>query len=85
MSEQQIGRITHWFGKIGVAVIDIDEGTLSVGDTIHVKGNTSDFTHTIESIQLDGENVETASKGMSVGVKVSGRARRTDNVYKVTD
>lgn len=84
MTEQQIGRITHWFGHIGVAVIDIDEGTLSVGDTIHVHGCTSDFTHTIDSMQCDDEPVETASKGMSVGVKVPERARRTDVVFRTT-
>ena len=83
MSEKEIGHINHWFGKIGVAVIDIDKGTLSVGDTIHVKGNTSDFTMEIGEMQVDGETVEKAKKGMSVGVKVNDRARRTDTVYKV--
>ncbi|MDP6890312.1 MAG: hypothetical protein QF471_03195 [Phycisphaerales bacterium] len=85
MSEKQIGHISHWFGNIGVVVIDVDKGTLTVGDTIHVKGNTTDFTQTIESMQLDGETVEKAKKGMSVGVKVSDRARRTDLVFKVAD
>jgi putative protease len=85
MSEKQVGHISHWFGNIGVVVIDVDKGTLTVGDTIHVKGNTTDFTQTIESMQLDGETVEKAKKGMSVGVKVSDRARRTDLVFKVAD
>ena len=85
MSEKQIGSVTHWFGKINVVVIDIHKGTLSVGDTIHIKGQTSDFIQTIESMQLDGEDVKKAKKGMSVGVKVSERVRRTDSVYKVSD
>ena len=85
MSEQQIGNISHWFGKINVAVIEIHKGSLTIGDTIRIKGQTSDFTQTIESMQLDGEIVESAKKGMSIGIKVSDRARRTDNVYKITD
>ena len=85
MSEQQIGSITHWFGKLKVVVIEIHKGKLSVGDTIRIKGQTTDFTQTIESMQLDGENVEKAKKGQSVGVKVSDRVRRTDSVYKIAD
>jgi putative protease len=85
MSEQQIGGITHWFGKIKVIVIEIHKGKLSVGDTIRIKGQTTDFTHTIDSMQLDGETVEKAKKGQSVGVKVSTRARRTDSVFKIAD
>ena len=85
MSEKQIGSVTHWFGKINVVVIEIHKGKLSVGDKIHIKGQTSDFIQTIESMQLDGEDVKKAKKGMSVGVKVSKRVRRTDSVYKVSD
>ena len=85
MSEKQIGSITHWFGKIKVIVIDISKGKLEIGDKIRVKGQTTDFTKTIKSMQLDGESVEKAKKGQSVGVKVSKRARRTDSVYKITD
>ena len=82
-AEKEIGRISHWFGHLGVAVIDIETGTLSIGDTIHIKGHTTDSTLTIEAMQLDGEDVESASKGTSVGIKVPDRARRTDHVYKV--
>jgi len=85
MSEQQIGSISHWFGKIKVIVIEIHKGKLSVGDTIRIKGQTTDFTQTIKSMQLDGESVEKAKKGQSVGVKVSKRARRTDSVFKIAD
>ena len=85
MSEKQIGSVTHWFGKINVVVIEIHKGTLSIGDKIHIKGQTSDFIQTIETMQLDGEDVKKAKKGMSVGVKVSERVRRTDSVYKVSD
>jgi hypothetical protein len=84
MAEQKIGRITHYFSKIGVAAIEITDGTLAVGDTIHVKGHTSDFTQTIDSMQIDGESVQTAAQGDGVGLKVAGHAREHDDVYKVT-
>lgn len=85
MPEQQIGTVTHYFGKIGVAAIDVTEGILSVGDTIHVKGHTSDFTQTVDSMEVDGQAVQQASAGESVGIKVAEHAREHDAVYKVTD
>ena len=85
MAEQQIGRVTHYFGKIQVAAIEITEGTLSVGDTIHFKGHTSDFTQTVDSMQIEGESVQQASAGQGVGIRVIEHAREHDDVYKVTD
>ena len=85
MAEKHIGHVSHYFGKIGVAVIDIDKGELSIGDTIHVKGHTSDFTQSIESMQLDGEAVEKAKKGQSIGVKIAEHVRRKDEVLLVKE
>lgn len=84
MAEEQIGRVTHYFGRIGVAAIEITEGSLSVGDTVHIQGHTSDFTQKIDSMQMDGNSVKTVSKGESVGIKVAEHAREHDTVYKVT-
>ena len=84
MAEEQVGKITHYFGKIGVAAIEITHGTLAVGDTIHVKGHTSDFTLTIESMQIDGKSVDRAGVGENVGLKVPEHAREHDEVTKVT-
>jgi len=85
MAEVQIGKVTHYFGKIGVAAIEITEGSLSVGDTIHIKGHTSDFTQKVESMQIDNAPVETAAPGQTVGLKVAEHAREHDVVYKVVD
>ena len=82
MAEQQIGRVTHYFGKIGVAAIEVTDGVLSVGDTIHIKGHTSDFTQTVDSMQLDNANISEAAPGDRIGVKVPDRVRRGDAVYK---
>jgi translation initiation factor IF-2 len=85
MAETEIGKVTHYFGKIGVAAIEITGGTLHVGDTIHIKGNTSDFSQPVDSMQIDGQNVEEATVGQSVGIRVAEHAREHDFVYKETD
>lgn len=83
MAEVELGRVTHYFGRIGVAAIEITQDTLRVGDTIHVKGHTSDFLQKIDSIQIDGQSVPEATVGQSIGIKVIGHAREHDAVYKV--
>jgi putative protease len=85
MPETEIGVIRHYFDKAGVAAIDITEGELNVGDTIHIKGNTTDFTTTVDSMQIEHESVEKAKPGDSIGVKVGERVRQNDNVFKVTE
>ncbi|MBN2026720.1 MAG: hypothetical protein JW854_08195 [Actinobacteria bacterium] len=82
--EKQIGRITHYFAKINVAAIELS-GELRVGDTIHIKGHTSDWTQDVASIQIEHDQVEQAGPGDEVGIKVEGHAREHDIVYKVTD
>jgi putative protease len=83
MAEQKIGIVTHYFGKIGVAALKITDGELSVGDTIHIKGHTSDFTQTVDSMQAEHESVEVARAGDEVGVKTAEYVREQDAVYKV--
>jgi putative protease len=84
MAEQKIGVVTHYFGKIGVAALEVTEGELRVGDTIRVKGHTSDFTQTVESMQVEHEAVEVARKGDEVGLKTAEYVREHDSVYKVS-
>jgi putative protease len=83
MPEEEIGKVADFFAKIGVAAIDLT-GTLSVGDTIHIKGHTTDFTQTIDSMQVEHQNVQKAGPGDSIGIKVKDRVRDSDIVYKVT-
>jgi len=83
MAEERIGRVTHYFGKMQVAIVEIEAGTLAVGDTIHIKGHTSDFTQTVDSMQLEHEGVETATVGQAIGLKVAEHAREHDEVFKV--
>jgi translation initiation factor IF-2 len=85
MAEVEIGKITHYFSKIGVAAIEITNGTLDVGDTLHVKGHTTDFTQKIDSLQLDNQSVQQATVGQNVGFKEADHARTHDAVYKVVE
>ena len=85
MAEVELGRITHYFGKIGVAAIEITQDSLAVGDTIHIKGHTSDFNQKVDSMQIDGQPVDEATVGQSVGIKVAEHAREHDTVYKVIE
>jgi putative protease len=81
--EQEIGKVTHYFGKFGVAAIEITQGSLAVGETIHIKGHTTDFTQKVESMQIEHQQVARAEAGQSVGIKVVEHARPHNLVYKV--
>jgi len=84
MAEEKIATVIKYFSKIGVAAVRM-EGSLSLGDSIHIQGHTTDFTQTVESMQIENENVERAGPGADVGIKVQDRVREHDTVYKVTD
>ena len=78
-----IGEIAHYFGNIGVAVIDLND-TLKVGDTIKIIGGVdTDFTQTVESMEIEHEKVETAKAGDSIGLKVKEKVREGYKVYKL--
>jgi len=83
MPEQLIGKVTHYFGKARVAAIQLTDGELHVGDTIHVVGHTSDFTQKIDSMQIDRQPVPVAKVGDQIGVQVVDHAREHDQVYRV--
>ena len=78
-----IGKVTHYFSNIGVAVVDILY-PLSQGDEIRITGGqNTDFNQVIESMQVDHNEVKTAKKGDSVGLKVSEKVREGYQVYKI--
>jgi putative protease len=84
MKEQEIGYVSKYFGQISVAAIEITAGKLSVGDTIHIKGHTTDLKEEIKSMQIEHDAVESAKKGDSIGVQVSDKTRRKDKVFKLS-
>ena len=83
MAEELVGSVTLFFAKPCVAAIEITSGSLSVGDTIKVKGSTTDFEQKVESMEIDRKPVTSAGAGQSVGVKVKDRVRPHDKVFKL--
>jgi putative protease len=79
---QEVGKVTHFFSKISVAVVELT-APLSVGDKIRVQGPTTNFEQAVQSMQIEHENVKMAQKGQSIGLKVDERVRENDAVYKV--
>ena len=77
-----IGKVTHYFGKIGVAVIELSSA-LKVGDSIQIVGGEVDFTQPVKSMQVEHESVKTAKSGDSVGLKVKEKVRDGYKVYKL--
>jgi translation initiation factor IF-2 len=84
MAEEQVGRVVKFFSKPGVAAVEITAGTLKVGDTIRIKGHTTDFMDTVASMQIEKEPVEKANPGDTIGIKVKDRVREGDLLHKVT-
>ncbi len=82
MEEEKIGFVSNYFKKISVAAIEITNGTVSVGDTLHFLGHTTDFVSTVTSMQIEHKSVTEAKKGDSIGVKISEKVRKGDKVYK---
>jgi putative protease len=82
MGEIAVGRVTHYYGKVGAAVIEIQAGDLRVGDTIRIRGKTTDFSQQVESMEVDRKPVQSAGPGQLVGIKVRERVREEDRVFK---
>lgn len=80
--EKEIGKITHYFGKVSVGIIELTDD-LKVGDNIHVKGAHDDFEQPVESMQIDHKDVQEGKPGDLVGIKVPQKVHPNDKVFKV--
>ncbi len=83
--KNRIGEIECYFRKVGVAVIKISKGPLNQNERIWIKGHTTNNKFTTSSMEINHKSVTTAKKGQSVGLKIKQRARRGDQVYRLTD
>ncbi|MFC1935495.1 translation elongation factor-like protein [Chloroflexota bacterium] len=83
MPEVEVGRVSDFFARPVVAGINLT-APLKVGDTIHVAGHTTDIELVVESMQINNVNVQEATTGDAVGIKMPDRVRGGDRVYKVT-
>lgn len=82
MEGKQIGVVTHYYGNICVAVLDLSD-TIKLGDQIHILGRTTDFNQKVKSLQIEHDQIESAEGGMEVALKVERRVRREDKVFKL--
>lgn len=75
-----IGKVTHFFDKIGVAIVKFNKG-IEVGEKVKFKGATTDFEETIKSMQFDHKAISAAKKNQEVGIKVKEKVREGDSVF----
>ncbi len=83
LADVRVGKITHYYDKIGVAVIEL-EGVLSEGDEIRISGHGNEFTQKVASMQIEHKNIKKAKKGDAIGLKVDQPVKDGDEVFKVT-
>jgi hypothetical protein len=81
--EERIGVVTHYFSHLSVAAIQLERGTLRVGDMIHVRGHTTDFTQKVEFLEVDHAPATEVGPKDDFGLKVVDHAREHDVVFKV--
>ncbi|MBI4588518.1 MAG: translation elongation factor-like protein [Candidatus Rokubacteria bacterium] len=84
-TEEKVGSVVGYYAKIGVAAIHLTDGPLQVGDRIRIHGHTTDFTQTVESLQLEHQRIERAEQGTEVAVKVRERVRQHDQILKLRE
>lgn len=80
-AKREVGRITHFYPRILVAVVEL-KLPLAVGDRIEIVGTTTHIQQVVESIQIEHKAITRASSGQSIGLKVTDRVREADVVYK---
>ena len=77
-----VGKISHYFDKIGVAVVDLSD-TLEVGDEISIEGAATNFRQTVDSMEVEHQKIDKAKKGDAIGMKVADKVRNNDKVFKI--
>ena len=82
--EIHIGKVTHYFNRLGVAVLELDH-ELNCGDSIHILGRTTDFTQSVGSMELEHQKIQSATVGMEVALKVEDEVREGDAIFKIVE
>ena len=82
--EVQIGRITHYFSHLKVAVLELHEG-LKLGDRIHIRGHATDFTETVASMEVDHNRMLAVEPGANVAIRVNAPVHVNDVVLRVLE
>jgi translation initiation factor IF-2 len=77
-----IGHVTHYYNRIGVAVLELSD-ELTIGDTILFLGHTTDFVQKVASMEINHQRVQAVEAGQEVAIKVDEPVRKLDEVFKV--
>ncbi len=81
---KEVGKVTHYYGKIGVAIVALSDG-LKVGDKIKVEGSRTEFEQPIDSLEVEHQAVQSAKRGDVVGLKVVEKVNEGAKVYRLED
>ena len=81
--DKPIGKVVHYYDKLGVAIIDLSTGSIKVGDELKFKRGEEEFSQKVESLQVDHKEVDSVKKGDSFGVKVDKSVKVGTEVYSV--
>lgn len=85
MADFKVGKVTHYYDKIKVAVVELDSD-LGVGDKIKfTRGGEDLFTQTVDSIQVEHEKLDKAKKGDTIGLKVNEDVKEGAEIFKVSE
>lgn len=82
MADKETGIVTHWYDKIGVAVVKLS-GALKMGDKIKVCHGETEFEDTVISMQVEHEDVASGKRGDEVAMKLSGKAKEGSKIFKI--
>ncbi len=82
MADKQVGKVTHYYDKIGVAVVELID-TLKVGDKIKISKDDEEFEQEVQSMQMEHEAIDEAKKGQSIGLKVEEDVKARASVYRL--
>lgn len=80
MADVKLGKVIHYYDKIGVAVVEILK-PIKVGDSLKISGHDQEFTQTVTSMQIEHEVLQTAKKGQSIGLKVDRAVKEGDELF----
>jgi len=81
--EKQIGKVTHYFDRIGVAVLELEDG-LKIGDTIHITGRRTELVQPVFSMEIEHQKMQAVGAGADVALKVDEKVHEGDKIYRVT-
>lgn len=81
--ERLVGEVTHYFSKIGVAVVKLKE-KLKIGDKIKIMGGEREFEQEVKSMQIEHKDIKEAGKGKEIGLKVDQKVKEGDKVYRIS-